>query len=549
MFKRLTMLLIFLFVAIAGCGQSNSSGGTFGAPTPRSISKDEILITLAYSPEKEVWLKERFDAFNSRQIKANGKTVVVEGTNVSSGAARTQIKSGALKTTIWSPSASTWLEVLKQESNNPTIAEANPQPLVLTPVVISMWKPMAEALGWPDKPIGWRDLLALINDPQGWGKYNRPEWGQFSWGHTDPEISTSALSTVLAELYAATNKTSGLTVADVQAAESQQFLRDLAQGIKHYGFNTLVFSDNMQKYGLTYISAFPMEEITLIEFNKKGPVTPLVAIYPSEGTFTHDNPFIVMSDASTDEKAAAAKLYEFLLSDESQQLAMSYGFRPANVNVALSDPLTAQYGVDPRQPRQSLATPPADVIVAAKDAWAKNRKPANIMVVVDSSGSMRGEKMDQAKAGVDFFLSRLPTQDNVGLIGFSNVPGVLVPLATRAENMSNLQVQVQGLIPNGNTSLYDAIDLARQELEKINQPDRINAIVLLSDGADTSSVMTIEQMEAGFGESSIQIFPIAYGEDAETTILQRIADFSRTQLVQGGTDDINKIFDNLSRYF
>ena len=37
---------------------------------------------------------------------------------------------------------------------------------------------------------------------------------------------------------------------------------------------------------------------TLIDFNKKGPVTPLVAIYPSEGTFTHDNPFIVMSSAS-----------------------------------------------------------------------------------------------------------------------------------------------------------------------------------------------------------------------------------------------------------
>ena len=162
---------------------------------------------------------------------------------------------------------------------------------------------------------------------------------------------------------------------------------------------------------------------------------------------------------------------------------------------------------------------------------------------------MRGEKMDQAKAGVDFFLSRLPIQDNVGLIGFSNAPTVLVPLATRAENMSNLQLQVQGLIPNGNTSLFDAIDLARQELDKLNQPDRINAIVLLSDGADTSSLMTVEQMEDGFGESSIQIFPIAYGDDAETVILQRIADFSRTQLVKGSTDDINKIFENLSRYF
>lgn len=544
MLKRITTLLLLAMVIVA-CGEQAATTGPGGQP----VSGDSIVVTLAYSPEKEGWLTERFAAFNSQQIQVNGKTVVVEGKNVSSGQARTDIKTGALKTTVWSPSASTWLEVLKRESGNQNIAEPNPEALVLTPVVISMWKPMAEALGWPDKPIGWRDLLALINDPEGWGKYGHPEWGRFSWGHTDPEISTSALSTVLAELYAATNKTSGLTVEDVRAEASQKFLRDLAQGIKHYGYNTLVFSENMQKYGLTYISAFPMEEITLIDFNKKGPQTPLVAIYPSEGTFTHDNPFIVMSSATTDEKAGAAKLYEFLQSEESQKLAMGFGFRPANLNVAMGDPLTMQYGVDPRQPRQSLDLPSADVIVAAKDAWANNRKPANIMVVVDTSGSMRGDKMDQAKAGVDYFLSRLPAQDNVGLIGFANSAQVLVPLDVRAENMSNLQAQVQGMIPEGKTSLYDAIDLARAELDKLNQPDRINAIVVLSDGADTASLITIDQMEENFGETSIPIFPIAYGEDAETVVLQRIADFARTQLVKGGTDDINKIFDNLSRYF
>lgn len=543
------LLLVFALTLVAACGEQKATTVPGTNPTV-AVSKNDVLVTMTYSPEKDGWLKDRIAAFNSQNVQVNGKRIVVQGTSESSGATRTKIKDGASKPTVWSPSASTWLEVLKLESNNPNIAEPNPQSLVLTPVVISMWKPMAEAMGYPNKPVGWRDLMDLINDPEGWGKFGHPEWGRFSWGHTDPEISTSALSTVLAELYAANNKTSGLTVADVNAEASQKFLRDLAQGIKHYGYNTLIFSENMQKYGLTYISAFPMEEITLIEFNKKSPSIPLVAIYPAEGTFVHDDPFIIMSSASADEKAAAAKLYDFLLTVESQQLAMQYGFRPANVDVPLADPLTAQYGVDPKQPRQSLAIPPADVIVAAKNAWANNRKPANIMVVMDSSGSMRSDdKMDQAKAGVELFLSRLPTQDNVGLIGFSSVPTVLVPLGTRAENMGNLQIQVQGMIPNGNTSMYDAIDLARQELEKLNQPDRINAIVLLSDGADTSSVMTMEQMKQGFGESSIQIFPIAYGADAEKGVLQEIADFARTQLVEGGTGDINKIFENLSRYF
>jgi Ca-activated chloride channel homolog len=71
--------------------------------------------------------------------------------------------------------------------------------------------------------------------------------GALQLGHTDPEISTSALSTLLAEFYAAVGKQRNLTVADVQDPKSQQFIRDLGKGIKHYGYNTLVFSDNMQE--------------------------------------------------------------------------------------------------------------------------------------------------------------------------------------------------------------------------------------------------------------------------------------------------------------
>ncbi|HEY1015904.1 MAG TPA: VWA domain-containing protein [Herpetosiphonaceae bacterium] len=551
MLKRLSTLMLLLAVVLAGCSGSNNGGSaTSGPGATAAPSGDDILVTITYSPEKEAWLKERIDVFNSQNKQVNGKRIVVQGQNKSSGAARTELRSGALKTTVWSPSASSWLEVLKQEANNPQIAEPNPRPLVLTPVVISMWKPMAEALGWPGKQIGWRDLLALINDPEGWGKFGHPEWGRFSWGHTDPEISTTALSTVIAEIYAATQKTDNLTVADVQAEASQQFLRDLAQGIKHYGYNTLVFSDNMQKYGMTYISAFPMEEITLIEFNKKGPQTPLVAIYPSDGTFIHDDPFIVMSNASADEKAGANQLYDFLLNDESQRLAMGYGFRPANVNVPLAEPLTPQFGVDPAQPKQALPIPGVDVIVAAKNAWANNRKPANVMLVIDRSGSMNdNNKIEEAKNGADLFLGRLPAQDNIGLIAFDDVPEVLVPLKPRNENINQLQVQVQGLIADGKTSLFDSLELARQELEKLNQRDRINAIVVLSDGADTASVTNIEQLKENFGESSIQIFPIAYGADADKAVLGEIADFSRTLLVEGSTGDINTIFENLSRYF
>ena len=542
------LLLLFLIPILAACTNSNGNGSN-GTPQPPA---NALKITIAYSPEKETWLKERITVFNNSRTKIGDQVAFVEGVNKSSGAARTEIKNGSLKPTVWSPSASTWLEVLKYETGNQNIAVSN-QSLVLTPVVISMWKPMAEALGWPNKAIGWSDMLALINDPKGWGSYGHPEWGRFTWGHTDPEISTSALSTLLAEFYAAVGKQRDLTTADIQNPKSQQFIRDLGKGIKHYGYNTLVFSDNMQKFGMSYISAFPMEEITLIDFNKnKNPSTPLVAIYPREGTFWHDNPFIVMSSASPEERKAAEAFYNFLFTPESQQLAMSYGFRPANVNVPLADPISPAFGVQPQGVQSVLPIPPAEVIVTAKSVWAQNRKRADILLVVDISGSMNDDnKIEQAKAGLETFLARILPEDRVGLVVFSSSATLLVPPTLLSENRIRLGDAIQGLQAEGKTAVFDGLIAGKQALEDLPAigDERIKAIVLLSDGQDNSSTVTIDQLKQDFQESNISIFPVAYGADADTVALQQIVDFSRTILVKGSSGDIGQIFDNLSRYF
>jgi Ca-activated chloride channel family protein len=548
--RRISALLLFTMLAglLAAC---TDGGGTNADGTPQPPA-NALQISIAYSPEKEGWLKDRIAAFNATRTKSGERVVFVEGVNKSSGAARTEIKNGALKVTVWSPSASTWLEVLKYETSNPNVAVSN-ESLVLTPVVISMWKPMAEALGWPNKAIGWSDMLKLINDPQGWGSYGRPEWGRFSWGHTDPEISTSALSTLLAEFYAAVGKQRDLKVADVQDPKSQQFIRDLGKGIKHYGYNTLVFSENMQKFGMSYISAFPMEEITLIDFNKnKNPSVPLVAIYPREGTFWHDNPYIVMSSATAEEQAAAKLFYDYLLTEESQKLAMSYGFRPANINVPLADPISLTFGVQPQGVQSILPVPPAEVIVAAKDTWAQNRKRADIVLVVDISGSMNDDnKIEQAKAGLETFLARILPEDRVGLVVFASGAQTLIEPAPLKENRIALSDAIQSLRAEGKTAIFDGLLEGKRALESIpaDGEERIKAIVLLSDGQDTASTIGFEQLRTEFEESSISIFPVAYGADADESELQRIVDFSRTILVKGSSGDIGQIFDNLSRYF
>lgn len=548
--QKSVLVLMLATMLLSACSVGGLGGSSAnGTPEPPA---NALKVTIAYSPEKKAWLTDRIAAFNNQRVKVNGQTVFVEGTDESSGVTRTKIKQGQTTLTAWSPSASTWLEVLKQEANNQNIA-ASSRPLVLTPVVIGMWKPMAEALGYPNTPIGWNDMLALIKDPQGWGKFGHPEWGRFSWGHTDPEISTTALSTLIAEFYAATSKQKGLTVADVQSAQSQQFVRDLGKGIKHYGYNTLIFSDNMKKFGMSYISAFPLEEATLIDFNKTNPPdTPLVAIYPKEGTFWHDDPFIVMASAPAAEQQAADQFYTFLLNDESQKQAMSFGFRPANVNVTLADPISEKYGVQPQGVQNILESPKADVIVAVKNSWAQNRKRADIMLAVDISGSMEGDKLEQVKAGLETFIQRILPDDRVGLITFASTANLVVPPAPLSDNRIKLQDAIQNMNASGKTAVYDALNTARDQIDKLpalQDGERIKGIVLLSDGQDNASSITIDDLAKQFDETGIYVFPVAYGDDSDPEALQKIADFSRTQVVQGSTGDIAQIFENLSRYF
>ena len=119
----LEVVLSMAITMLAACGGTGGSAANGTAQAPSNALK----ISIAYSPEKEAWLKDRIAAFNATNAKVGGQTVFVEGVNKSSGAARTEIKNGQLKPTIWSPSASTWLEVLKQESGNPNIAVGQPQ--------------------------------------------------------------------------------------------------------------------------------------------------------------------------------------------------------------------------------------------------------------------------------------------------------------------------------------------------------------------------------------------------------------------------------------
>ena len=91
---------------------------------------------------------------------------------------------------------------------------------------------------------------------------------------------------------------------------------------------------------------------------------------------------------SDEEAEAAATFTEFVQQPENQERALEFGFRPANPEVEIGDPIVAENGVDPDQPQTLLEVPSPNVMVELLDRWDVQRKKARVMLLIDVSGSM-----------------------------------------------------------------------------------------------------------------------------------------------------------------
>jgi Ca-activated chloride channel homolog len=549
------VLAVVLIAAIGSGGGGGSKKGEKVAKAPRGA----LRVSFAYSPDKEKLIVPLIERFNSERKKAGGKQVFIEGQNVASGDAESKIARGRLEPVAWSPAASLWGRLLNFEADRP-YAPRDSQSIVRTPLVIAMWEPMARALGYPRRQIGFADILKLATSKKGWAAYGKPQFGPFKLVHTNPDFSTSGLSAVAAEYYAATGKKEGLTERDIQSPAVRARVRDIERSIVHYGDTTLFVSDQMKRRGLGYASAVAMEEATLVDFNQhRGSQPKLIAIYPAEGTFYSDNPLIVLDApwVSADEREGAKLLGEFLAKEVTPELAARFGFRPANLKQRPTAPIDAGHGADPAQPKRVLQLPEPRVLNRAKIAWREDRKPANVMLVFDTSGSMNEQgRLENAKKGLAAFFREVSPQDRVGLTTFSDEIHPLVPLVPFRQNRARLETTARELVADGGTAVWDATSAAVDGVQAAGGRDRINAVVVLTDGDDTDSQIGAGTLGArlsrrGDDPNLVRVYTIAYSADAEGAAdsLRQIASASGGKDYEGTTEDIESVYKSISSFF
>ncbi len=557
----LSFLLPSVLLLLAGCRQK--VGESQPAATSTKAKSSQVEIVFSYGSEKEKWIEELTRSFNEqlRQLKS-GETIRVKTVSTGSGTAIDEILSGERQAHLVSPASAAFIDRgnASSRAQNGGDLIGRTENLVLSPVVIAMWRPMAEKLGWGQKPIGWSDVLDLARKDRGWAELGHPEWGKFKLGHTHPEMSNSGLIAVFAQVYAATGKVAGLTLEDVAKPSVARYLSAIQSSIVHYGTSTGFFGRQMFTGGPAYLSAAVLYENMVIESYgaSPAPTLPVVAIYPKEGTFWSDHPVgIVERPWVTPKHREAAEAYiHFLLERPQQERALAYGFRPADPAIALTAPIDQAHGVDPQQPQTTLAVPSVEVMDAIVRLWHENKKKPDVVLAFDTSGSMQeGQRMPNARDGALQLLSMLHDHDSFSLLPFSESAQWALESIEVGPNRKGASERIAALFPSGGTALYDAIEVAYQHQVNAERADprRIRAIVVLTDGADTRSKTQLDPLLQRLRDDretvGVRIFTIGYGAEANSEALEAIAEASQAKFFAGTPENIRQVFFEISTFF
>ena len=589
--SSLVIFILFVVVAIGILISQlvpNFANFNFGS-IAANINRPVTEISIVYAPESESYLKDAINDFNSsfdsgtnpvtgEKLKDGDKKIKVTGKPGSSGTVRTAIVNAVNgsntaqveKPTIFSPSVGSWLGLVNYETGREVFKMNEAVPTANAPVVIAIWESRLNLIKDknPGKEIGWQELIQVLNDPQGWLSYS-PTVGRKKvyYGHTDPQVSSTGLSTLISEFYASSRYLSGntnqeqLTLATVNDPKVKDGVKSIESLIKHYSSRTTEFKEYIAQ-GPQYLDFVALEENDLIYINQgkaqSKPPEKLIALYPKEGTTIHEHPFgIVNASWVSEEQAAAAKVFtDYVISEKVQQKVLENGFRPVNDKVALGYPLTKELGVDIDQPKTILNTPTPEVISAVQQNWNLVKKRSEVYMLLDNSGSMDGEPLSNAIKAMRTFVEKLPIQNQVGLTVFNTDVTELTPLQSLESNQGKLNATLNEITADGSTALYDGLYQTLDTLNKNTDPNNqsIRAIILLSDGKDTSSGKNLSDVvnlinEIKKGDNPIFVIPIAYGKEADLNALNAIARASDTRVQFGDVKDIESLLAVISSYF
>jgi hypothetical protein len=296
-------------------------------------------IGIAYGTEKKRWLEWAAAEFARTR---DGERVEVNLIPMGSLEGAQAVLAGDQRIHVWSPASALYEDTFVQEwkvnhQNEPIVKE---EALALTPMVFVMWAERYEALRAKGGALSFAGVGKAIAERAGWaGIAGRPEWGLFKFGHTHPNESNSGLMTLVLMAYEFHGKSRSLEMKDVLDPGFQTWMADFERGVSGLSNSTGTMMRDMVLRGpSTYDGLFVYESV-VVDYLKsaEGRWGELHVEYPKRNMW-NDNPYYVLDVpwSSPDQRKAAERFLEFLLSVPVQQRSLEHGFRPGNPEVPVN---------------------------------------------------------------------------------------------------------------------------------------------------------------------------------------------------------------------
>lgn len=153
------------------------------------------------------------------------------------------------------------------------------------------------------------------------------------------------------------------------------------------------------------------------------------------------------------------------------------------------------------------------------------RPPVNLAIVLDKSGSMSGAKIQEARNAAIAAVNMLAPDDIVSIVTYDSTVSVIVP-ATKASDRAAIIGAIQQIQPGGSTALFGGVSKGAHEVRKFFQANRVNRIILLSDGLANqgpSSPAELGALGRSLGSEGITVSTIGLGLDYNEDLMTQLA--------------------------
>ncbi|MEV4176563.1 VWA domain-containing protein [Nonomuraea sp. NPDC049709] len=343
--------------------------------------------------------------------------------------------------------------------------------IMVSPVVLGLKPAKARELGWEAKPVSWADIAAAARD------------GRFSFGMTNPASSNSGFSALVGVAAA---------LSDADGALSADQVTSVTPRLKEFFAAQRLTAGSSGWLADAYARDPRVDGMVNYESVLLGAREPLTLVHPADGVVSADYPLTLLASAPEGKKALYGKLAAWLRTPAVQKEIMTGTHRRPIVNGVPLDPRfgSAQLIELPFPNRRSTA----DELISTY--LNQMRVPAEARFVLDTSGSMRGDRIDAlrqalvALTGADTSasgaFSRFRNRETVTMIPFSGTTRQPVPFTVPERDPAPVLAEIkqfaEGLDAAGGTAIYDSL---RAAYDRPLAPGHYTSIVLMTDGENT----------------------------------------------------------------